>query len=189
MIMWFRNLPSTDIDFSRWEPFIKNPWYRRHYMKFVYLIMISIVLVPNLIGMNLFKVFESINIQMSNGLSFMISILVIPIIFIVHEILHLIVIYRSGNISITFSGIFFWINTDATLSKKRFWLFMNLPIITLSIVPGIISVFLIDWIKMIVLYICWINLIISSSDIINSIIILTKPKKSIFCRGYYRNNY
>lgn len=188
MIMWFRNLPSTDIDFSKWEPFIKNPWYRKHYMKFVYLLMISILLAPNLLGTNiLYDLLESTKIQMSKVVGYMLLILVIPIIFIIHELLHLIVIYNNGNISITFSGIF-WINTDATLSKARFWLFMSLLIIILSIVPSITSLFLTGLMKTIMLYISWINLIISSSDIFNTILILMKPNNSVFCRGYYRNN-
>ncbi|MGV7643126.1 hypothetical protein PJN11_29400, partial [Mycobacterium kansasii] len=40
---------ATDIDFSSWVPFIRNSWFRTHYMKFVYLLMISIALAPGLV--------------------------------------------------------------------------------------------------------------------------------------------
>lgn len=67
MIMWFKNLPSTDIDFSKWKPFIKNPWYRKHYMKFVYLLMISILIIPNLFGRGMFyEVLESTKFLVNN---------------------------------------------------------------------------------------------------------------------------
>jgi hypothetical protein len=36
------------------------------------------------------------------------------------------------------------------------------------------------------IYICWVNLIIASADIINSILILMKPNNTLFYRGYYR---
>ncbi|MGV2806510.1 DUF3267 domain-containing protein, partial [Clostridium perfringens] len=94
--------------------------------------------------------------------------------------------YKLGDISLTFSSIFFWLNTDAPLSKKRFWLFMSLPLMMLSIVPAFASIGMSGFMKSLMLYICWFNMVLSSSDIINSFLILIKPKNSIFCRGYYR---
>ncbi|MBK0151713.1 DUF3267 domain-containing protein, partial [Bacillus sp. S74] len=41
-------------------------------------------------------------------------------------------------------------------------------------------------IKSILLFICWINTFISASDIYNSFLIAMKPKRSFFCRGYYK---
>ena len=108
------------------------------------------------------------------------------LVFIIHECLHIFVINKKGDISLTFSGIFFWLNTNATLSKTRFWVFMSLPLIALSVVPAIVSFYVSGNIKSILLFVSWINLLISSSDIINSFLIAIKPKNSVFCRGYYR---
>ncbi|WP_420808478.1 DUF3267 domain-containing protein [Clostridium manihotivorum] len=115
------------------------------------------------------------------------TVVVIALIFIVHELLHIIVIYKKDNISFTHSGLFFWINTNAILSKMEFWFYMTLPIIGLSLVPFIISIFVsTGYLKSFMLFIAWVNLIIASSDIINSILILIKPNNTLFCRGYYR---
>ncbi|MCU5198235.1 DUF3267 domain-containing protein, partial [Bacillus mobilis] len=108
------------------------------------------------------------------------------LVFIIHECLHIIVINKMGDISLTCSGIFFWLNTNAILSKARFWIFMSLPIIVLSVVPAIISSFVSGNIKSILLFICWINTFISASDIYNSFLIAMKPKNSFFCRGYFQ---
>nr|WP_246066993.1 DUF3267 domain-containing protein [Cytobacillus solani] len=108
------------------------------------------------------------------------------LVFIIHETLHIIVINKKGDISLTFNGIFFLLHTNAILSKPRFWVFMSLPLIVLSVVPAIASFFLSEDIKSILLFVSWINAVISGSDIINSFLIAMKPKNSIFCKGYYR---
>jgi hypothetical protein len=174
MIIWFRHLPQKSMDLAEWTPFIQNNWYRKHYMKFVYLIQIIIVLIPRFFTTG----FTNINIF----LLIIIGILV----FIIHECLHILVINKKGDISLTFSGIFFWLNTNAILSKVRFWVFMSLPFIVLSVVPFIISFYVLGNTKLILLFISWINTLISSSDIINSFLIAIKPKNTVFCRGYYR---
>ncbi|SHE13116.1 Protein of uncharacterised function (DUF3267) [Chlamydia abortus] len=174
MILWFRNLPQPSTDLSKWTPFIKNNWFRKHYMKLVYLLMVIIFLAPNWLGIRFAH------------MSIFPIILTVVFVFILHEILHILVIHKKGDISLTFSGIFFWLNTNAILSKKRFWVFMSLPLIVLSVVPAIISFYLSGNIKTLMLFISWINLIFSSSDIVNSFLILIKPNKSVFCRGYYR---
>ncbi|SCL97170.1 Group-specific protein [Bacillus wiedmannii] len=143
-------------------------------MKFVYVLQIIIFLIPYYFGAS----FTHINI-------FYLIILGI-LVFIIHEYLHVIVINKMGDISLTCSGIFFWLNTNAILSKTRFWIFMSLPIIVLSVIPGIISSFVSGNFKSILLFVCWINAIISASDIYNSLLIAIKPKQSIFCRGYYK---
>ena len=174
MIVWFRHLPKINLDSSEWKPFIQNTWFRKHFMKFVYLLMVIFFLAPNWFG---------------GGFSHMIVIpliLIILCVFILHEALHILVIHRKGDISLTFRGIYFWLNTNAILSKKRFWVFMSLPFIVLSVIPVIASFFVSGDIKSILLFSSWFNLIISSSDIINSILILLKPNRSTFCRGYYR---
>ncbi|PEJ98032.1 DUF3267 domain-containing protein [Bacillus wiedmannii] len=162
------------MDLSEWNPFIQNNWHRKHYMKFVYVLQIIIFLIPNYFGAS----FTDLNI-------FYLIIIGI-LVFIIHECLHIIVINNKGDICLTRSGIFFWLNTNAILSKARFWIFMSLPIIVLSVIPAIISSFVSGNIKSILLFVCWINAIISASDIYNSLLIAIKPKHSIFCRGYYK---
>lgn len=192
MILWFKNLPPKNIDFSNWNSFISNTWFRKNYMKFVYLLMVIIYILPTLLGSSFnLKIKNSFidhtgNSYVSYLLFFIYTIFIISITFILHELLHIIVIYTKDDISLTHSGIFFWINTNAILSKTEFWLFMTLPIIILSLIPFIISFLINGYIKSFMLFICWINLMIASSDIINSILILVKPNNTIFCKGYYK---
>ncbi|MFE8699809.1 DUF3267 domain-containing protein [Cytobacillus sp. FJAT-54145] len=174
LIIWFRHLPQKSMDLSKWTPFIQNDWFREHYMKFVYLLQIIIFLFPLFFPTG----FTKINIYF--------LIIIGVLVFIIHECLHILVIYKKGDISLTFSGIFFWLNTNAILSKCRFWVFMSLPFILLSVVPVIVSFYVIEDIKSILLFVSWINSLISSSDIINSFLIAIKPKNTVFCRGYYR---
>ncbi|SCV20134.1 Uncharacterized protein BCRIVMBC845_02640 [Bacillus cereus] len=143
-------------------------------MKFVYLFQIIIFMIPYFFETS----FTHINI-------FYLIIIGI-LVFIIHECLHILVISKKGDISLTFSGIFFWLNTNATLSKIRFWVFMSFPVIALSVVPAMMSFFASGNIKSILLFICWINTFISASDIYNSFLIAMKPKNSFFCRGYYQ---
>ncbi|MED0998695.1 DUF3267 domain-containing protein [Bacillus mobilis] len=149
--------------------------YSEHFRhrRFVYVLQIIIFLIPYYFG----ESFTHINIFY--------LIILGSLVFIIHECLHIIVINKMGDISLTCSGIFFWLNTNAILSKARFWIFMSLPIIVLSVVPAIILSFVSGNIKSILLFVCWINAIISASDIYNSLLIAIKPKNSIFCRGYY----
>jgi hypothetical protein len=174
MIIWFRHLPQKRLDLLEWTPFIKNNWYRKHYMKFVYLLQIIIFLIPAFFTMG----FTTINI-------FLLMIIGI-LVFIIHECLHILVINKKGDISLTFSGIFFWLTTNATLSKVRFWVFMSLPFIVLTVVPVLLSFYVLGNVKLILFFVGWINTLISSSDIINSFLIAIKPKNTVFCRGYYR---
>ncbi|MGE7946958.1 DUF3267 domain-containing protein [Lysinibacillus sp. NPDC093688] len=162
------------MDLSKWTSFIQNNWYRKHYMKFVYLLQIIIFLIPNFFGTGF------------THISIFPLILIGVFVFVIHECLHILVINKIGDISLTFSGIFFWLNTNAILSKMRFLVFMSLPFIVLSVVPGIMSFYVSGNIKSIILFVSWINSVISSSDIVNSFLIAIKPKNSEFCRGYYR---
>lgn len=145
-------------------------------MKFVYLLQIIIFLIPFFFETS----FNHINI-----------FYLIPLgifVFLIHKSLHIVVINKKGDISLTFSGLFFWLSTNAILSKKRFWIFMSLPIIVLSVVPAFISFYVSGNLNAILLFVCWINAVISSSDIYNSFLIASKPKNTIFCRGYYLVN-
>ena len=174
MIIWFRHLPQISMDSSEWTPFIKNHWFREHFMKFVYLLQITIFLMSGFFDVG----FSSFNL--------FVLILIGIFVFVIHESLHILVINKKGDISITFRGIFFWMHTNAVLSKTRFWIFMSLPLIGLSVVPAVVSFFVSGDSQSILLFVSWINLIISASDIINSFLIAMKPKNSVFCRGYYR---
>lgn len=174
IIHWFRHLPQIAMDWSDWTPFIQNHWYRKHYMKFVYLLQLIIFLIPFF--------FETRFTQMNMFTLILIGIFV----FIIHEAIHIVIIKNKGDISLTFSGIFFWLHTNAVLSKTRFWFFMTSPFIVLSGVPAIMSLFTPSDLQSILLFVSWINALISGSDIVNSLLIATKPKNAIFCRGYYR---
>ncbi|WP_213621274.1 DUF3267 domain-containing protein [Paenibacillus sp. J22TS3] len=173
MIVWFRHLPQVDLDGAEWKPFIQNPWFRNHFMKFVYFIMAAFII--GFIGLLEFSGVTNVPLG-----------LIVLFVFIIHEVLHILVIYTKGDISLTFSGIFFWLNTDAVLSKRRFWVFMSLPFIGLSVIPAAASLFVSGHPQSLLLIISWVNLIISSSDLVNSCLILLKPNKSEFCRGCYR---
>ncbi len=142
-------------------------------MKFVYLLQIIILLIPYFFGAD----FTHTNL-------FYLIIIGI-IVFVIHEGLHVLVIHQKGDISLTFSGIFFWLNTNAVLSKTRYWIFMSLPFLVLSVVPAVTSFYVSGNIKSILLCVCWINAFISGSDIYNSFLIAIKPRNSVFCRGYY----
>lgn len=143
-------------------------------MKFVYLIQFIIFLIP--------FIFETPFSQMN-----MFTLIVIGIVvFIIHESIHIAIIKKKGDISLTFSGIFFWLQTNAILSKTRFWFFMTSPFLVLTVIPAALSLFTSGDIQSILLFISWINAFISGSDMINSILIAIKPKNAVFCRGYYQ---
>ncbi len=95
MILWFRNLPQSILDLSEWKPFIQNTWFRKHYMKFVYLLTVTFFLVPNWFGVSF------------NHMTKFPLILIIFFVFLIHEALHILVINNKGDISLTFRGLYF----------------------------------------------------------------------------------
>ena len=157
MIYFFNSLPSSDIDFSNWTPFIKNEWFNKHFMNFVYGLQVLLVLASTMLG-----VWDFAN--------WVIKSIVFILVFIVHELLHILVVYKIGDISLTHSGIFFWLNSNAIMSKKRFWLFMTLPLLVLTIIPIFVLPFISGIAFEMLMYILCINAIIAGSDIINSIL-------------------
>ncbi len=60
---------------------------------------------------------------------------------------------------------------------------MSLPFIVLSVVPGIMSFYVSGNIKSIILFVSWINSLISASDIINAFLIAIKPNNSVFAEA------
>lgn len=166
-------LPDAQIDYSEYKPFIKNDWFRKNFMWFVYALQIGIVV-------------GSIYLGIWNFSNIFIKILIFIAVYLIHEMLHISVVFRIGDISLTHSGIFFWLNSGAKMSKIRFWLFMTLPLIVLTGIPAILGYAVnipgTDYFR----YIAWINAIIAGADIINSVLILVKPNKAVFYRGFYK---
>lgn len=107
MLYLFKPLPANDRDFPNWKPFIKNVWFQRHFMKFVYSLQIVLIIISTMMG-----VWNFAN-WIIKGSAFI-------LVFIVHELLHISVVYKIGDISLTHSGIFFWLNSNAVMSKKDF---------------------------------------------------------------------
>lgn len=173
MIHFLKPLPPGKFDFEEWQPFIKNKWFDRNFMKFVYVLQIVLVILSVFTGAWLF----------SNWIA---KIIVFCVVYLVHELLHIVVIYRIGDISITHLGIFFWIHSDAVMSKKRFWVFMALPFIGLTVLPMLVLFFMEGFWFELIRYVVWINAIIAGADIINIVLIALKPSKAKFCRGYYK---
>ncbi len=174
MIKWVTELPNAKIDSNIYKPFIKNEWFRKHYMWFAYALMFLLVLLVAILGPS------------KTEIAFSIQLIIILPVFLIHELLHILVSFRIGNIYITHSGLYFWLHSDAEMSKARFWTFMTLPFLVLSVLPIILKLFLSGKIVSYLEYIAWINAIIASSDIINSILILFKPRNAVFYQGYYR---
>ena len=176
MLYFMKPLPENKIDTADWKPFIKNKWFSNNFMYFVYCLQLILIILSIIFGAWLFS-----NIFIKIGLFICV--------FIIHEILHLIVVFKAGDISITHSGIFFWITPGAILSKSRFLVFMSLPFIGLTVVPAILCIHLSGELKEIMSCAAWVNSIIAGSDIINSVLIAIKPKNSLFYRGYFKANF
>lgn len=176
MLYFMKPLPEHEIDVSDWTPFIQNPWFRDHFMYFVYSFQGILVIVSMVLG-----IWQSPN--------FFMKVALFVCTYAIHESLHLIVIYKAGDISITHSGIFFWITSGAVLSKKRFFLFMSLPFLCLTVLPAIAGIFASGIVRDSVVYIAWINAIIAGSDVINSVLIIGKPRDTLFYRGYCKRTW
>jgi hypothetical protein len=174
MIKWVTKLPETEIDTNEYKPFIKNQWFREHYMWFAYALMFLLILPVSLLTTSM------------NDIPFLLRLGMIIPVFLIHELLHVLVVFRIGDIYLTHSGLFFWLRSDAHMSKIRFLIFMSLPFLVLSVLPLVIKLFYTGPLVPYISYIAWINSIMASSDILNSMLILIKPRNSVFWRGYYK---
>ena len=174
MIKWVTKLPETEIDTNEYKPFIKNEWFRKHYMCFAYALMFLLIIPVSFLT------------NSTNDIPFLLRLGLIVPIFLIHEILHILVVFKIGDIYLMHSGIFFWLHSDAHMSKIRFWIFMTLPLLVLTVLPLIIKIFYTGSFVPYLDYIAWINAIMASSDILNSMLILIKPYNSVFYRGYYK---
>ncbi|MBO4391255.1 MAG: DUF3267 domain-containing protein [Lachnospiraceae bacterium] len=174
MFYWMKPLPPAEIDHSKAVPFIHNEWFRNHFMIFVYILQGSLLLASILVGAWRFT-----NLFVEIGLY--------ALVFLIHECLHILVVFRRGDLSITHSGIFFWLNSDARMSKLRFLTFMSLPLVVLTVVPAIVMYLPVCPAELVPLlkFVAWINAIIAGADIINAPLILIKPAKAVFHRGFY----
>ena len=112
MIRWVQTVPQPEIDHSQYRPFIRNDWFRNHYMFFAYWLMAVLAVLLFVTGG-------------MKGVSWFLRIPVFVLVFLAHELLHILVIYRIGDIYLSHSGLFFWMNTNAEMSKGRFWLFID----------------------------------------------------------------
>lgn len=173
MLYFMKPLSNHNIDTKEWKPFIKNQWFRMHFMYFVYGLQIALLICSIVFGV-------------WKPLPGFLEILLFICVFVIHELIHIAVIYKAGDISITRSNIFFWIASGAVLTKLRFLIFMSLPFIVLTAIPIVLSIFFAGALKNIIIYIMCINSIISGSDIINTVLIAIKPTGSLFYRGYYK---
>ena len=173
MIYWMKPLPPAEIDTGEYRPFIRSDWFRKHYMWFAYGLMV-LILAAGFLRPGI----RSLRMVICLALG-------IPV-FVTHELLHFVTVYRIGDVSLTHSGIFFWMNSGAHMTKGRFWLFMSLPLVTLTFVPAALAAAISGPVRPYLLYIAWLNAVIAGSDIINSVLILFKPRKAVFYRGYYK---
>lgn len=173
MLYWNKQIPGLNIDYNEYKPFIKNDWFRSHYMWFAYGLMAIIWAAAFITGG-----FRAGNL--------FIRILMFLIVYPVHESLHILTIFRKGDIYLSHSGLYFWLTPDVEMGKGHFWLFMTLPLIVLTGFAGIGSMFATGELKEYLVYIAWINAFIAGSDIINSVLIAIKPPKSVFYRGYFK---
>ncbi len=94
MFYLFKPLPDSKMDFSGYMPFIKNARFRKHFMKLVYVLQTMLVLISIMPG-----VWDFSNWYM--------KLIIFMVVFICHELLHIVVVYGIGDISLTHSGIFF----------------------------------------------------------------------------------
>lgn len=174
MLYFMKPLPEGSIDTNGWKPFIRTPWFRNYYMYFTYLLQATLLITSIITG-----IWQSVDF-------YVIAVLTV-FTYIVHELLHIAVICRSGDISITHSGFFLWITSGAVLGKLHFFLFMSLPFFMFTVFPVLLCNFLLGEWNQFFIMIAWINAIIAGSDIINSLLIIIKPPHSFFYRGYYYN--
>ena len=155
MFYFMKPLPEGKIDTAEWKPVIKNQWFRNHFMYFVYCLQIVLVVLSSINGIWKFS-------------NILVRYVLFISTFLVHELLHVVVIYKVGD-------------------KLRFFLFMSLPLICLTIVPAVLYCFVPEDLRDIMAYIAWVNSIIAGADIINSVVIAIKPSNSIFYRGYCKS--
>lgn len=167
MIYLFKDLPDADIDTSQWHMMLENTMIKKLYSIATYLFMPVLVVALYLLKYDFFylpKVIQSDN--MPGFLSPILWMILILVILLVHELLHIVTIYKRGNVSVTFSRLFVRVNTNVVLRKSQRILCVIFPLLILSAIPGVIALFIVSIeIKSILNFICWTNLILSGYDV------------------------
>lgn len=130
MIYLFKPLPVDKIDISDWKTFREPIWIKKNFMKFVYILQVILIL-------------TSVYCGVWNMLNFGSQILIFVLTFILHELLHIIIVCRLGDVSLTYHvGIFLWLTPSAVMTKKRYLLYMVLPFTILTLSFSIIGFFM-----------------------------------------------
>ena len=90
MFYWMKPLPEADIDYEKYKPFIRNNWFRQNFMYFVYVLQVTLVILSILLGVWKFS-------------NILIKLALFLLVYLVHELLHISVVWRVGDISLTHS--------------------------------------------------------------------------------------
>ena len=177
MIYWFKNMPPKLTEFDDWVPLLQNDFLKKNHI----LIAQGLGVIILLLGI---KTMFSTAVELFNQ----ILIPIIIFILLLHESLHVLPVIKYGDISLNIKSGFFWVKTNAELSKKHQILYLSLPLIILSVIPLFLALFFSEQLKFLLIFISFINIACSTSDILNLFYVISKPNNSIFCMGNYRLN-
>ena len=89
MIRWVRTVPQPEIDHSKYRPFIRNDWFRKHYMVFAYGLMALLTVLLFVTGG-------------MRGVYYPVRLPIFVLVFLMHESLHILVVYQLGDIYLSF---------------------------------------------------------------------------------------
>ena len=200
MIYWFKYMPEKIIQIPKDElfPVIKNEWVRKNYNllanSLAIFICIAIYLffrddLANIARISLNVMPFSLDTTGGKILSVVIFVsifaLITLVISVIHELLHMAVVYGKDDMSVTLSKWGIFVTTNADLSKTQKFIVVSLPLIVLTVIPFIISFFMPSDIAGVVRYFAGFNFAFSAYDIITISQIISKPKNAVFWRGMY----
>lgn len=107
MIHWFRRLPQINMNSSEWTPFIQNSWFREHFIKFANLLQIVVFLAPGLLG------------GLFTGVPLYILVLIGIAVFLFHEFLHIVAVYRKRRYKPDFQRDIFLAEYQCRFIQKK----------------------------------------------------------------------
>lgn len=184
MLYWFKQLPETKREGDGWEPFINTPWLNKNYNKlFKACMLIWIIALSLYAGTYYQSIRDNYTIIIIAAISVALAFAVLA----VHEALHILVVYRYGDVSLTrVKGYWGMVGVDsaAELSKLHYLIFALLPTLLLTVCPLIISLFTTGFASYFLGFAALSN--ISPVDIINSIVVIRKPRGTVILSGYYK---
>lgn len=161
------------VDHSSWKLIVENKFFRFHQNK-IYVIL----------SLLLYVIFGW-GIRLSNPAFLLITA---ALVFGVHELVH---VFSGGG----FKKVSFNLNIKSLIlfsmpkgiqTKGRRAVYILAPLVVLTVFPVIISFFCgIPGISEILINVAIINLLISPVDIINGVMVLAKPGKSLFLNSKY----